>query len=107
MIIGKWFVDKRLEALNKFNFLSLIWIPCFRLNLPDLYVPEPAPIDISQEECSQMESDLKRYLENGRKLDDQQDPNLILNTLSNDEGGLYVEEKDMEGNYIKGSLYAK
>ena len=54
-----------------------------------------------------MESDLKRYLENGRKLDDQQDPNLILNTLSNDEGGLYVEEMDMEGNYIKGNIYAK
>ena len=57
------------------------------------YVPEPAPIEISQEECSQIENDLKKYLESGQKLDDYNDHPFIINAAFDEdkEPTYYVE----------------
>lgn len=71
----------------------------------------PAPIDISQEECSQIESDLKKYLETGRRLDDYQNDyqyQTNLETQMNfdqfNNSGYYAQEDNYEGNWIKGKL---
>ena len=59
---------------------------------------------MSQEECSQIESDLKKYLENGQKLDKCDENQVQLKKIDPDGTGLYIEEQDNEGNYIRGKL---
>lgn len=63
------------------------------------FVPEPAPIDISQEECSQIETDLKQYLENGQRIgtDNIHTPNALKNLAQEYNTSFYVEAN--QGNW--------
>ena len=68
------------------------------------FVPEQAPIDITQEECSQINSDLRRYLENGQRLGAEHlnhlSPRSGLNTLNEEKNtSFYVEAN--EGDWQK------
>lgn len=48
------------------------------------YVPELAPIDITQDECSQIENDLRRYLESGHKLDSHRESPMLSQNYGDD-----------------------
>ena len=70
------------------------------------YVPDPAPIDINQEEWSLIESDLKKYLESGQKLDDYNDQPFIINAAFDENKGPTYYIEGTQGNWekIKGDL---
>ncbi|CAI2385330.1 unnamed protein product [Moneuplotes crassus] len=70
------------------------------------FIPQHPPINISKEECSQINSDLRRYLENGQRLEPQyhkpegiatQEP---IQTLSDDKRNTFYVEKQ-EGDWQK------
>ena len=63
------------------------------------FVPDHAPIDITQEECSQITTDLKKYLENGQKVEHNllQDKNRPLNAMSEEKNtSFYVEAQECD-----------